>query len=322
MVVKKKTPKLVVPDKNIERPPSELITRLNFPKPLPDGGFQFTMPEDNRLPVGFLSPSAVSMFQSCGHAFYLRYVKGLKMPPSVAMVEGISHHKWLEFNNNHKLQKGRDVTVAVAEEVFQEDWKKRSQNAGDRSPKSVNDISKRAKPLIQRYMTIIAPALIPKVAEVQADAIVAGVPMMLKIDVVTNKNAVLDYKVSSRKKSKNDVLNSLQLPLYAAVMKAKRAGLVSMVHTKNEVAQETHPFGQHELDWAGEVVASVADAIGKGSFPKAPPDSWKCSERFCGYWHMCRGAKAVKQPKDDMIQKLKASIKAKKEQIVADEGED
>jgi hypothetical protein len=37
---------------------------------------------------------------------------------------------------------------------------------------------------------------------------------------------------------------------------------------------------------------------------------------------MCRGAKAVKQPKDDMIQKLKASIKAKKEQIVADEEED
>lgn len=298
-----------------------LISALNFPESK-DGEFVFTQPEDPRLPVGFLSASSVAMYQDCGHAYYLRYVLGLKMPPSVAMVEGISHHRWLEHNNKHKAKKGEDLSIADAEDVFQEDWKKRSKDTSDGDSKNRSDVSKRARPLIQRYMTIIAPSLTPENAELQADAIISGVPMMIKIDVLTKQRVVLDYKVSSRKKSKSDVVNSLQLPLYAMVTKAKRAGLVSMVHTKNEVAQETHSFSAAELEWAGEIVASVADGIHKGSFPKAKPDSWKCSERFCGYWHMCRGAKASAAPKDDMIQKLKASIASKKKEIAADAGED
>lgn len=306
-------------DARREEQEAGLVTSIKLPKPLKDGGFQFTQPEDPRLPVGFLSPSSAAMYLDCGHAFYLRYVLGLKMPPSVAMVEGISHHHWLEHNNTCKIKSGDDITVADALDVFQEDWKKRSKDTSDGTTSLRDLVSKRAKPLIERYMRKIAPALDPESAEQQADIVIAGVPMMVKIDVTTKKGVVLDYKVSSRKKSKKDVVNSLQLPLYVAVKKAKRAGLVSMVHTKNEVEQETHPFSPSELSWAGEIVASVADSIGKGAFPKAKPDSWKCSERFCGYWHMCRGAKAPSSsPATDMVDKLKASIHAKRAEIAAD----
>lgn len=303
MVIKKKTKK------------SSIITAVNFPD-TSDGKFAFTMKKDPRLPVGFLSPSAVSMYQDCGHAYYLRYVQGLKMPPSVAMVEGISHHHWLDHNNQHKIGKGKDLTVADALDVFHEDWKERSKETIDGNNGNRGDVSKRARPLIQQYMSTLAPVIDPAYSERQADVIMNGVPMMIKIDVHTKSGITLDYKVSSRKKSTSDVTNSLQLPLYSAVMGAKRAGLVSMVHTKNVVAQETHAFANHELEWAGEIVVSVADAIGRGSFPKAKPDSWKCSERFCGYWHMCRGAKAAtKKPNDDLIQKLKGSIADKREQL-------
>ena len=68
-----------------------------------------------------LSPSKLDMLSKCGVQYEYRYVKGLKIPPSVGMLEGRAIDKAASAILRHKLAEGTLPTdEAVADHAGQE----------------------------------------------------------------------------------------------------------------------------------------------------------------------------------------------------------
>lgn len=251
--------------------------------------------DDKKLPKGYLSFSAVEMYLKCGQQFKFRYVDGIKSPPSVAMVEGSSHHSWLQTNNNLQKEKKKIIGPEDAMDIFVEAWKKHSKDVEKRERlQSENEVLTRAPRLIGAYIKRLAPKMRPIDVEKRFRILMGGVPFVGFIDLVDKNKGALDYKTTSKKKTSNQVKNSLQLGSYARVLGTNDVGFVSLVKTKSPTVElVTTKLASKDVQWADDIAASTADAIKRGAFPKTSPDNWWCSEKFCGYWHQCRGAKPV-----------------------------
>lgn len=251
--------------------------------------------DDKKLPKGYLSFSAVEMYLKCGQQFKFRYVDGVRSPPSVAMVEGSSHHSWLQTNNNLQKEEKQIIGAEDAMDIFMTAWKKQSKDVDRRERiRDEKDVFTRAPKLIGAYIKRLAPKMRPVAVEKRFRISIGGVPFVGFIDVVDKIKGALDYKTTSKKKTAGQARNSLQLSSYARVLGTHDVGFISLVKAKTPTVDlVTTKLASKDVQWADEIAASTADAIKRGAFPKTSPDNWWCSEKFCGYWHQCRGAKPI-----------------------------
>lgn len=252
----------------------------------------------NRLRISF---SGADTYLSCGKQYEFRYVQDIKSPPAVALIEGSSHHKSMEMNNLNKRDKGFDLAHGTLTDIFMDDFRDRVKNEGEViwEGETENNIFSRARVLHERYINDLAPKIKPveieKKFELPVDlAFERGdekVKIMLTgiMDLEQESN-ILDYKTAARSKGQSEVDNSLQLSLYSYASKKDDVGIIEFLKKANpEVGLIMSRRNSMQKIWALKVVRSVALAIQNGVYPLAPPNSWRCSERFCGYWHMCRG---------------------------------
>jgi len=126
---------------------------------------------------------------------------------------------------------------------------------------------------------------------------------------------IVDYKITKKKWVHNTLADSLQFNIYSLatgvgdveihnatkgtkkVVKrvsennpGKKEDWVQPVHdVANNVRLLRNNFDGREHNHIETLIESVADSISKGSFPPCEMDSWMCSEKWCGYWHLCRG---------------------------------
>jgi len=274
----------------------------------PKGGKVFgleTLEPVDWLPKGYLSVSAASMYQRCGKQFEFRYIDGLKEPPGVAMTEGSSHHDWLEANNVRKIQTGEDMAVKPATTMFLDYF---SDNAKrDKIPMIYrNEAIERGPGLVKVYLENVASTLTPVRAENKFEIMMGDVPVFGFTDFEGRvedpefqkgapRMAVADYKVAARKKSVSDAENSLQLATYAKATGIKETKFITLAKTKEPKVHVTRAaMSPQRQAWAREIFIDVGKSIKAGVFPLAQPDSWACSDRFCGFWDRCRGSKRLK----------------------------
>ena len=248
------------------------------------------------LPRGYLSVSAAGMYLRCPKQFEFRYIHGIKEPPKVVMVEGISHHNWLEYNNNHWMKEHENLRLKEAQEAFLERWvEKAKENRWGRP--ICREVEGRGRLLVERYMEDVAPFLQPSAAEGKFELMAGNVPMLGFIDVeckLEGKKTIADYKVVARKKSDRDAENELQLGVYAEARGTVETAFISLCKTKVpkiEIARAKQT--KRRKKWAKMVVQAVGEAITKGSFPPCAPTTNTCNAKFCGYWSRCRGAKQL-----------------------------
>jgi CRISPR/Cas system-associated exonuclease Cas4 (RecB family) len=253
------------------------------------------------LPKGYLSVSAINMYQRCPKQFEFRYVHGIKTPPAVQLDEGISHHAWLEADNSRFIREKEHLPEPEARERFLDAWSDKAREA--RYPGSVrNEVAKRGEGLVKEHLATTAPLMEPVASEKKFELLCGDVPLFGFIDFVgkvklpggTKASGVADYKVVKAKKSQNDADNDLQLAIYAKAENTTSTSFVCL--TKTATPQSvviTSKQTERRKDWAVRVVQEIGSAIRKGAFPPCAPDSWACSERFCGFWKMCRGAKKL-----------------------------
>lgn len=244
------------------------------------------------LPAGYLSSSSVSMFLRCPKQFEFRYIEGLSYPPSVAMIEGTSHHIWLADNNEKKMETGEDQPKKEMLELFSETFFEKAQEVGDITPGGEKEVLNRGEGLVNAYMDTMAPEIQPKAAEQKFEIEVGGVPVLGFIDLITPKE-VLDYKVVKKAKSENEVKDSIQLGLYARATRKPTVGFVSLTKTKVPAAKMTTHRVTNDLKHSlPPIFEGATKAIGAGNFPMTDPSNWWCSDRFCGFWRFCRGKHA------------------------------
>ncbi|MCK5016063.1 MAG: PD-(D/E)XK nuclease family protein [Candidatus Peribacteraceae bacterium] len=288
------------------------------------GDFKMVYPERCRDDTddGHLSASSVGMYCRCPFQFFKRYVEGKKQPPGVAMEEGKSHHVALEGNNRHKIKKGRDRKAKENVEQFCDDWSDRQKGIPKKQWQFSNDTPKsivtRGTIIQTKYAKEIAPLFKPKWVEKEVRIDIGPVHMLGYIDVYGSlkldqfgflskngnyKPTVMDYKTAARAKSVKELENSIQLGTYGmAVIKEvsglslkknpPQVGFGVLKKTKEpQVEVQITQMNLNRLLWYRRIVLSVAKAISAGIFPLCNPcENNLCNERFCGFWHECRGA--------------------------------
>jgi hypothetical protein len=213
-----------------------------------------------------------------------------------------------------------DSFEKASEDLESAAWEKEGTTEG-----AMKDIGTR---LVRIYNEKYAASVRPQVLIVDGQEVrgiekkfevdVAGVPMLGFIDLIDTNDAssttsdaeralllkngtdvpeamrtvIADFKTRAKTASQADVDGDLQLTLYSFAMKIPAVRFDLLLKQKVPKFKRVSALRQ-EVDhlWMKEVVHGVASAITAGVFPPCDPTAWACSEKWCGFWHMCRGKK-------------------------------
>jgi CRISPR/Cas system-associated exonuclease Cas4 (RecB family) len=171
--------------------------------------------------------------------YYYAYIMRLKRRPNLPMSVGSGGHQALEYNGRHKINTGLDLPPRELIDVASMFIDQHTEELETSDLKGANKGEAKDKALaaIHVYRVRDAEKVIPAGVEVEFNLdfnepneepirIING-----KIDLITTKFDVIDYKFAGQMKSQGEVDTSPQLTLYGKVVKsltgqyAKRTGL-------------------------------------------------------------------------------------------------
>jgi len=279
------------------------------------------------LPKGYLSHTQVDMYLRCARQYFFRYVRDHKRPPSAAMALGSGAHKALEGTHHHIVKHGAPAPTEAVLDEFSVSFEEKSEDVPEKAwtegGSDKGQIKDAGIKLVRLYNEQQAPKVKPQVKdgvpgiEKRFEVKIGGVPMVGVIDLIdVNSTIVLseievkmmaekgksvpefmrtsvsDLKVKAKSMSQGDVDGSLQLTLYSyveGINSVRYDQLLRQKTPKFKQVSSTRTTSDHL--WMQEVVTGVAKAISAGIFPPCDPTSWVCSEKWCGYFHQCRGKK-------------------------------
>ena len=244
------------------------------------------------------------MFLRCPKQWEYRYVKGLKIPPSGAMVLGSAYHEGLAARFEYVIEHGGEQPkVELALDHFdmaferirgehlvneEEENLEFDEVIWDEDPGYLKDIG---IVLIERYHRQIAPLIKPLSVEERETILINHgifrIPLVIITDLTTPKS-IIDHKVKSRRFSEDDLRQDLQATAYS-IAKKKPLEFHVALKTKQPAIeiQKTYRDGRETIFFT-ELVTKVWQAIGSGVFPPNPI-GWHCSEKWCGYYPLCKG---------------------------------
>lgn len=239
-----------------------------------------------------VSQSQLDMWQRCPRQWKYRYVDGLKMRPSGALVEGDCYHKSLEANFTQKKVTFEDLPIDDCLDAFSTQWAKRlSEVEGvdwrDMKPEAVKN---EGHGLVRAYMTRMAPVVQPLEVEEWYVSEVAGVVFVMRIDLINDVGTVIDHKTSSKSYNQADVDRDMQAS--AAAFSLKRAIIFENHVAVKTAAPKIQPIKtvrtREDVKWWLDASCAIVQQMKSGIAPPRPT-GWWCSPNYCGYYQVCRG---------------------------------
>ena len=262
-----------------------------------------------------LSFSQLNTYLGCGESYRLSYVEGNRSAPNIAMVKGTSFHRVAEINNTQKMESKKDMSLeemldiasSQIDKAFKLDlYLKRSEQS--MSKKSLHGEAKDSLlatiPGLHKHSQGIQPIAIEK----EYDIKIPGVDRHVKafIDLITDDNRVIDYKLTAKAKSQSATENDLQLALYSLIHKIYY-GSFPRVQFHNYVSKKSKKTGEHsysfniletediycesKLQPLLSTIKTVEESIQKGVFLPAESGSWRCSPNMCSHYQSCKYVK-------------------------------
>lgn len=248
----------------------------------------------------FLSFTQLNMFLRCPRQYEFRYIQGLKVPPSGAMVQGRVWHQTLERNYSQKIDSDSDLPLGEMQEFFAARFDETLAGEEvalepDEKPGKLKD---EGTAIVAAHHAVIAPAVRPMLVEERFTVDLGGeFPFDLVgiWDLVERDGTIVDNKSYKRTPSQEDLDKDLQFTAYALGYRATRSliepglRMDAVIKTKNPKAVQLHTRRTNDdCRWLLGLVEQVGKAIESGIF-YPNPNGFLCSQRFCGYWDMCHG---------------------------------
>lgn len=245
-----------------------------------------------------VSHSQLGMWQRCPRQWQYRYVEGLKIAPSGALIEGGCYHETLEKNFKAKIHTQEDLPLKDCLDIFSTVWDARllGEEFIDWEELDPGTIKDEGIGLVEKYMLTTSPSVQPVKVEEAYVSEVAGVKFVCIIDLEEVSLAVIDHKTSTKKYTQADVDKSLQATAAAFVL---GRGIVFYNHvalkTRVPTIQVVKSYRTHaDIDWWVNMAAQVVQQMKTGIGPPRPVDAfgrdgWWCSPKWCGYYERCRG---------------------------------
>lgn len=247
--------------------------------------------------------SEIKTFLMCGLRHMFRYQMGVKTPSSAYATTGSAVDTSVNHGMTHKVKTGEYVSLEEAQDVCVTDFNRRANETIFREDEKPGDCKDAALAIIKVHHGGLAQALKPKT--VQQEFVVetdAGFDVGGTIDITEEDGTIRDTKTASRQRAGSyEVNRSLQPALYdyayTAITGKQSPGWAFDIFTRptKTLGAEYKPqFGKvtaADHEWLFNGINQVHKAIKAGVALPAPEGSWYCSEKWCEYWHLCKGKK-------------------------------
>lgn len=248
------------------------------------------------------------MFLNCPKQWEFRYVKGLKIPPKGALTIGSAVDDAITHNLGHKIQTNTNVPLEEALDTYSTSFDARSPDTEweGSDPGEQKDMGAAC---VSAHHLLIAPKMEPETVQeefhlwVDDEYDVSGF-----IDVIETTGVVVDSKTSSRKWGADKISQYVQPVIYDFAYEATRGKKArgfrwdvmikptkaSLKKAKDlaKIQQLDRPvLAQEHKFLFDEALPTMHKLIKRGLFPPAGDSYWGCSEKYCGFWHLCKGKK-------------------------------
>jgi hypothetical protein len=230
---------------------------------------------------------------------------GQIIPPAVPMGMGRGLHKAAEVNFKQKvishedlpeidlLDAARDAYVHTFDEgvyLAPEERGKKEQLLSDGLDSTIS--------LTKLHRREVAPQIQPKVDGVEKRFkidIGADLPILGYIDLITDRNEIVDHKATKRSWPKGKIQKDMQPVFYSIGYRHLTGDEVPpifrfFIHVNLKTPKVQTQ--EHIVDYKQQValiarIRTMIAMINKGVFPPANPGDWVCSPRWCGYYQSC-----------------------------------
>jgi putative RecB family exonuclease len=230
-------------------------------------------------------------------------MRGISKRPGSALLLGKSWHEALETNYTQKITTKVDLPIEEMKDAFSDSFDRMSNDDDYIFDPSMPEskLKDQGIGLTEIHHKEIAPTINPVSVEEKFDISLGDdFPFTLLgfIDLIDEKDSgeyIVDNKSLGKKPSQSDMDKNIQLTAYALAYRMTRgkeeSGLRFDCAIKNknpQVFQIETKRTTSEIEWfLSELVGNVAGGIKSGIFfPN--PTGWHCSEKWCGYWGMCK----------------------------------
>lgn len=267
-----------------------------------------------------VSPSQLSSYFRCGEAYRRRYLEGDKIPPGMAAHRGTGVHRGAKVNFRQKIETFRDLptdqiveaSVAAFEAALAGEGVLLTPEERSRGERVVIAGAKdETAALAEGFAKLAAPVYQPVEIEQAVRVNLPNAPRDLfgYVDLVaieaasleagaspeTAARSVVDFKTGSKAKPQTEADESLQLTFYGAAYQQRHAQplkdlrLETLILGAKGVRRQTLTTTRDRRDQLAFVnrVNALLRGVEAGIFTPAPPGSWYCSAKWCGYWATC-----------------------------------
>jgi len=247
----------------------------------------------------YLSFTQLNMFLRCPRQYEFRYIEGLKIPPSGAMIQSKVWHETLEKNYKQKIKSDTDLSLWDMQEYFASRYDETLNNEEinfeeDEDPSKLKD---QGVSIVATHHRIIAPRVKPITVEEEfCISLGDDFPFELKgvWDLIESNGTIVDNKAYSKTPNQDEINKDLQFTVYSLgyrTLKKKIENNLRMdaiIKTKKMKAIQIQTSRTNEdCRWLLRLIEKVAQAIKSGIF-YPDPNGWHCDPRYCGYWEKCK----------------------------------
>ncbi len=268
-------------------------------------------PYDSNLPTGSMTAQAYELWHACGHAYYLRYVKKVRVPMRAESAMHMATHKIAELANRAKVAALGGATISgktilpVAEAEFRDLQRVHAQDAADNL--QWNSSWLRAQAYGVAYVRLVLPKLRPVAVEQPFHVRKEGVVLKGTVDLIDSPPiagipieagdvVLVDLRLSKTKLPESSAHGNIGLAMASIALAVPSLRVDNLIARDAEQAVRYEPTGtkrsQVERDNLLESLAETTELIGRGMFPKAVTNSWRCRPEACDYWSQCRGRRS------------------------------
>lgn len=251
--------------------------------------------------IDHVSNSMHNLWCKCGVAFEFSYLKWIKLPGTAAMYRGGAMHVASEVNFKQKLKTKEDLPLNDLKDACRDSFVK-SCKKGILIPKvdrwRKNDLlNTELNSSIKNtecYSKEIAPKIMPAIVEKKLSYDLGlDLPLVGVLDVADVNHVITDLKSTEKKKPKGWEHKELQPSFYTPLYKAYTDIWPKFeYHIIKKGEDDVRDSTRTETD-CKQLLARIdifIKSIQTGIFKPAEPGHWICSEKWCGYWPLCKYA--------------------------------
>jgi len=246
-----------------------------------------------------ISNSMLDLWLKCGEAFKFRYLEELKIPPGIAAHRGSAIHKATEINHKQKIDTEEDMPLDSLQDAARDEYVMRCKEGvlippEDRPQKDklLNEGLNDAISMTKSYKDEIAPQIMPAIVEkYMSEDFGFEYPICGIIDVIDIVNIKHDIKTCAKIKSAGWETKELQ-PTFYTLLRPPLNNIASKfkyhIITPQKVQELETQRTATDINHLIKYIKVFMRDLKVGIFKPAELGHWFCSEKWCGYYPICK----------------------------------